>query len=64
MVFLAMKPVLGIFHGMRGNKNWRNSLDKLSRDADLRKELGVAGIIKEALKEVDNNILDYPLVSE
>lgn len=64
MVFLAMKPVLGIFHGMRGNKYWRNSLDKFSRDADLRKELGVAGIIKEALQEVDNNILDYPLVSE
>jgi len=63
-LFLAMKPVFGVFHGLKGNKQWRNSLDKMSRDTHLRKELGVSGIIRQAFKEIDDSILDLELVSE
>lgn len=63
-VFLALKPLLGVFHGLKGNKLWRNSLDKFSRDQLIRQEFGVSGIINEALKEVDESILDHPLDSE
>jgi tRNA-dihydrouridine synthase A len=60
-VFRAMKPVLGVFHGQKGNRQWRVSLDQLSRDATLRNELGPAGILEGALKSMDDEILDLKL---
>ena len=63
-VLLAAKPILGIFHGNKGNKQWRSSLDRLSRDAELRRESGPAGILQEAMKDIDWDILDAKLISE
>ena len=63
-VFLAIKPIFGIFSGHKGNRQWRYTLDKFARSEDLRRESGVSGIIHAAMKDVDDDILDAKLVSE
>jgi tRNA-dihydrouridine synthase A len=63
-IHLAIKPILGILYGHRGNRQWRNNLDRLCRDESLRNEVGPGGIILEAMKDVDWDILDAKLVSE
>ena len=61
-VFKAVKPLLGVFHGLKGNKLWRSNLDKFARDDELRQEYGISGIIQEAMKDIDWDILDSKLV--
>lgn len=61
-VFKAVKPLLGVFHGLKGNKSWRSNLDKFARSDDLRREFGVSGIIEEAMKDIDWDVLDSRLV--
>jgi hypothetical protein len=58
-----MKPVLSVFHGMKGNKQWRVELDQLCRNTSLRTELGPSGILHEAIKSIDEEILDSPLTT-
>ena len=60
--FNAIKPIIGVFHGMKNNKHrWRANLDHMSRSAVNRRELGIAGIIQEACKDVDQDFLDMKL---
>jgi tRNA-dihydrouridine synthase A len=61
-VFQATKPLLGVFHGHKGNRHWRSALDKLSRSEDIRREYGIAGIIEQCIKDIDWEILDAKLV--
>ena len=62
-IFTALKPVIGVFHGLKGNRQWRVSLDHLCRDIALRQELGPSGILLEAMKGIDDDILDLRLPS-
>lgn len=62
-IFNAMKPVLGVFHGTKNARKWRQRLDVIGRDHVLRKELGIAGSIQEAVKDMDPDVLDEWLVS-
>ena len=62
-LFKALKPVLGVFHGLKGNKQWRVVLDQFCRDSSLRAELGPGGILQEALKTMDPEVLDAKLTS-
>lgn len=62
-VHMAVKPTLGLFAGLRGNRAYRNTLDKLTRDADRRLE-GPAHCLEEAMRAVEESnpgILDEPL---
>jgi len=61
-IFQAVKPLLGVFHGHKGNRQWRSALDKLSRSEDMRREYGIAGIIEQVMKDIDWEILDAKLV--
>ena len=63
-IFTALKPTLGVFHGLKGNRHWRVALDQLSRNDSLRRELGPAGIIEQAMREIDPEILQLKLISE
>lgn len=53
----CLKPVLGIFYGLPGAKNWRRHLDVLSRDAALR-NCGPAHILKVAMARMSDAVLD------
>jgi len=57
-VFKAVKPLLGVFHGLKGNKSWRSNLDQFSRNESFRREYGISGVIQEAMKDIDIDILD------
>lgn len=61
-VFKAVKPLLGVFHGLKGNKSWRSNLDRFARNIELRREYGISGIIEEAMKDIQSDILDSSLV--
>ena len=50
-VFIALKPVIGFFFNQPGNRKWRNLIDILARDLDIRREGGPAGVIDEALSQ-------------
>ena len=57
---LALKPTLGMFAGLRGNKAFRNTADAVMR----KKEGGPAHVLEQAMKAVDEanpGILDEPL---
>ena len=60
-IFTALKPTLSVFHGHRGNRQWRVTLDHLCRDTKLRSEIGPSGILIEALKSVEEDVLDLRL---
>jgi tRNA-dihydrouridine synthase A len=62
-VFTALKPVIGVFHGLKGNRQWRVTLDHLCRDVALRQEYGPSGILSQAIKVIDDEILDMRLPS-
>ena len=60
--FNAIKPIIGVFHGMKNNKQrWRANLDHMVRNPENRRELGIAGIVQEACKDVDQDFLDLKL---
>jgi tRNA-dihydrouridine synthase A len=63
-VCTALKPTLGVFHGLKGNRQWRVAMDHLARNESLRRELGPAGIIEEAMREIDPEILQIKLTKE
>jgi len=52
VIHSAMKPTLGVFAGVRGNKVFRGTVDKLTRTKESR-ELGPAYVLEEALKHLD-----------
>jgi len=60
-VFTALRPVMGVFTGIPGNKKWRNAVDVLSRDRELR-EGGPAAILDRAISETSAEILDALVV--
>ena len=60
-VFTALKPVMGVFSGMPGNKKWRNSIDLLARDVTLRTEGGPAAVLEACIKETDGSVFDEPI---
>lgn len=60
-VFMALKPVLGVFHAQKGNRQWRVLLDQLTRNGELRTEIGPSGILQKAMAEMDAQVLDMPL---
>eukprot|EP00931_Biecheleriopsis_adriatica_P107526 TRINITY_DN81866_c0_g1_i1.p1 TRINITY_DN81866_c0_g1~~TRINITY_DN81866_c0_g1_i1.p1 ORF type:complete len:453 (-),score=85.01 TRINITY_DN81866_c0_g1_i1:68-1402(-) len=62
-VHMAMKPTLGIFAGLRGNKAFRSTADSLMRVKETR-EQGPAHVLELAIQAVDDanpGILDEPL---
>merc|ERR1719454_2573619 len=62
-VHMAVKPTLGLFAGLRGNRAFRNTLDTLTRDKTRRLE-GPGHCLEEAMKAVEAanpGILDEPL---
>lgn len=61
-VHLALKPTLGVFAGMRGNKAFRISADSLMRVKSNR-ELGPAHILEQAMASLEAaspGLLDEP----
>ena len=58
---LATKPILGVFHGLPGNRHWRSTLDGLCKDVSLRREYGIGGIIQLAMDEIKTDILIKPI---
>ena len=61
---LSTKPILGVFHGLPGNRLWRCSLDQLCKDASLRRELGISGIIQHAMQEMKPEVLNSAIVTQ
>jgi len=62
-VHMAVKPTLGLFAGLRGNRAYRNTLDTLTRNKERRLE-GPGHCLDEAMKAVEAanpGILDEPL---
>lgn len=59
----CLKPVLGIFFGLPGAKNWRRHLDVLSRDAGLR-NCGPAQVLKVAIARMSESALDQEFQTE
>lgn len=57
----ATKPILGVFHGLTGNRTWRHSLDQFCKDSTLRREYGIAGIVKHAMCNMQLDILHLAL---
>ena len=57
-VFTALRPIMGVFTGLPGNKKWRNSVDVLSRDRSLRDEGGPSAVLSRAISETSSEILD------
>mmetsp|Transcript_43615 Transcript_43615/g.102839 ORF Transcript_43615/g.102839 Transcript_43615/m.102839 type:complete len:442 (+) Transcript_43615:75-1400(+) len=51
----AMKPILGLFTGLPGNKHFRNALDTRIRDKDMRTE-GPAAILKGVLATLGSEL--------
>lgn len=41
-----IKPLLGIFHGERGTKRWKQELDRILKDAPKRPELTVSQVLE------------------
>jgi len=63
VVHMAVKPTLGLFAGLRGNRAYRATLDTLTRDKTRRLE-GPAHCLEEAMRAVEAanpGILDEPL---
>lgn len=64
-VHQAVKPTLGLFSGLRGNKAWRNTMDSLVR-VKANRDIGPAYILGEAMKVVEDanpGLMDEPLPS-
>lgn len=62
-VHMAVKPTLGLFAGLRGNKLFRSTLDMLMRDKSRRVH-GPAHVLKEAMEALESanpGLLDEPL---
>merc|ERR1719356_1514502 len=60
---LAVKPTLGLFSGLRGNRAYRSTLDAIVRAKESR-QLGPAHCLAEAMKAVEAanpELLDEPL---
>ncbi len=57
-VHAAVKPTLGVFAGNLGHRRFRGELDSLCKNRASRAELGVAGILRRAMAEVDPEILE------
>lgn len=53
----SLKPVLGIFFGLAGAKNWRRHLDILSRDLRIR-NCGPAHLLRVAISRMSDVVLD------
>mmetsp|Transcript_86224 Transcript_86224/g.180401 ORF Transcript_86224/g.180401 Transcript_86224/m.180401 type:complete len:346 (+) Transcript_86224:2-1039(+) len=50
----ALKPVLGLFHGLPGNKILRQSVNSFSHDAGLR-STGPAGVLQKVLEALEKD---------
>eukprot|EP00932_Pfiesteria_piscicida_P009963 SRR837773.2080.p1 GENE.SRR837773.2080~~SRR837773.2080.p1 ORF type:complete len:458 (+),score=56.13 SRR837773.2080:197-1375(+) len=48
----ALKPVLGVFHGLPGNKLLRQSINSLSHDKGLRSQ-GPAAVLRRVIEALD-----------
>ena len=57
----ALKPVLGMFFGMKGAKTWKRTLDDLSRDSRSR-NCGPGFLIREAILAMPEDLLDKPFI--
>ncbi|CAD7937145.1 unnamed protein product [Amoebophrya sp. A120] len=55
----CLKPVLGLFCNLPGNKQFRRDLDVFSRDLYVR-NCGVAYIIRRCMSRLSNDLLDMP----
>ena len=42
----VVKPVLGMFHGERGNKKWKQELDRILKDAPKHPGLTVSQVLE------------------
>merc|ERR1712232_660317 len=64
-VHLAVKPALGLFAGLRGNRAFRSTLDAVTRNKTKRSE-GPAFCLEEAMRAVEDanpGLLDEPLAA-
>jgi tRNA-dihydrouridine synthase A len=57
----SFKPILGIFMNQPSSKQFRRSLDRLSRDLVLR-NCGPGALLRLAIKDVPVNVLEKPFV--
>ena len=53
----SLKPILGVFFGLRQNKRFRRECDRLSRDKDIR-NCGPGFILRTALSAIPGEMLD------
>ena len=44
----VVKPLLGLFHGERGTKRWKQEIDRILKDAHSHPDLTVSQVIEVA----------------
>ena len=58
----SLRPILGIFFGLRNSKQFRRECDKLSRDKTIR-NCGPGFILRQALLAMPSEMLDQPFTN-